>query len=122
MERGFWFMLNSYEDQIKAYIAQNLDMALLARYSEDTYNRINKERENLELYRNMVLNSELKEKIIAKITEYVISKLQTSFKAELPESSRESYYMNSVKAFLDSHQMVLLAKKFSQEIQNGRIR
>ena len=115
-------MINVYANQIREYVEQNLDMALLAGYSDGTYDRINKERENLNLYRNMVLNPELKEKIIAKITEYVISKLQTSFKAELPESSRESYYMNSVKTFLDSHQMVLLAKKFSQEIQNGRIR
>ena len=105
---------------IEQYIRQNLDLALLARYSEDTYNRIHKERENLELYRSMVLNPEVRDRIIEKMVDYVITNLRTSYKDFPSYRARENYYFNSVKEFLNTHQMVLLAKKFNQEIQNNK--
>ena len=89
-------MIEMYEKQIREYVEQNLDMALLASYSEDTYDRINKERENLKLYRSMILNPELREIIITRIVNYAVENTKTSFKAELAEAARESYYINSV--------------------------
>ena len=115
-------MINVYANQIREYVEQNLDMALLAGYSDGTYDRINKERENLNLYRNMVLNPELREQIITNIVSYTIKNTNASFKPELPKNACDSYYMNAVKSFLNSHQLVLLAKYFNQEVQNRRTR
>ncbi len=114
-------VLTKYFNKIKKYVKENIDVALLTRYSENTYDKINKERENLTLYRDMVLNPELKENIVNMITDYALKFNIPSIKLNLPVDLRDEYFMNSVKEFLNVHQLILLAKKFNQDIRNEQI-
>ena len=101
---------------LEEYVQDNLLQFLAIPYAENTYDKVEMERANLQLSGKLLTDENFRKQIVSKIVEHGTQIGHIYFKPNLDPVDCVDFYMNYITKRLNAHQMILLAHRFDKEI------
>lgn len=107
-----------YVEEVRNYVEGVLNLSLSAKVEDNP----EREHSNLMLLKKLLSNTELRNQIIDKITEYGIKNSMYSYSVTRDANTRRTVFMRQIYSFLDVHQISLLAQHFAKELEQSTVK
>ena len=101
-----------YTNEVKNYVTASLGAALSAEVDGD----VARTTTNLELLKRILADTELRDEIRERITNYGVQYSMVAYKINLEPELREMVFMRKIYDFLSFYQISLLAVHFDKQI------